>query len=229
LCFVSARGRIGLEEKQKKYKYYKFILEGGRMINYLGSQKIETERLILRRLELTDTQSIFDNWLSDERVTDNRINAAHKTVSETFKRVDKIVSEYDNKESCYWGIELKANGELIGEIDLYNFDNATENCEVSYSLGYKWWNKGYGTEALRAIVEYGFRHMNVHKISAAHNTDNPASGRIMSKAGMEQEGIIRHMIRNYKHQYKDCAVYGILQEDYLKNNASSQTCILKLE
>jgi ribosomal-protein-alanine N-acetyltransferase len=199
------------------------------MVNYLGTPKIETDRLILRRLKLTDVQSVFDNWISDERVADNRVNAAHKTVSETIERVAKVVSQYVNKDFCYWGIELIDSNELIGEIDLYNFDNVTGNCEVSYSIGYKWWNKSYGTEALRAIVEYGFRHMNIHKISAAHNTDNPASGRIMTKAEMEQEGIIRHMIRNYKNQYKDCAVYGILQEDYLKNNVSAQNCIHKLE
>jgi [ribosomal protein S5]-alanine N-acetyltransferase len=80
--------------------------------------------------------------------------------------------------------------------------------------GYEWWNKGYGTEALRAIVEFGFRHMNIHKITAAHNTDNPASGKVMAKVGMEQEGTIRHMIRNAKGQYKDCAIYGIVHEDY---------------
>ncbi|MGG3573874.1 GNAT family N-acetyltransferase [Bacillus gobiensis] len=199
------------------------------MINYSGTPKIETDRLILRRFELTDVQSVFDHWLSDERVTDNRIKGAHKTVSETMKRVAKIVSEYDSKEFCYWAIKLKTSGELIGEIDLYNFDIATENCEVSYSLGYKWWNQGYGTEALRAVVEFGFWHMNIHKISAAHNLDNPASGKIMNKVGMEQEGIIRHMIRNAKNQYKDCAVYGILQEDYLKNNVNAQTYILNLE
>nr|WP_244886848.1 GNAT family protein [Rossellomorea vietnamensis] len=103
----------------------------------------------------------------------------------------------------------------MGEIDLYDFDSSTGNCEVSYSIGYDWWNKGYGTEALKAVVEFAFIHMNVHKLSAAHNTDNPASGRIMGKAGMKQEGVIRHMIRNAKDQYKDCAVYGLLREEYL--------------
>ncbi|MBY6036902.1 GNAT family N-acetyltransferase [Fictibacillus nanhaiensis] len=198
------------------------------MIHYLGTPKIVTNRLILRRLELTDAESIFDHWLSDERVSDNRINPAHQSVSETMERVAKIVSDYDSTGFCYWGIELKKSGELIGEIDLYDFDNLTENCEVSYSLGFNWWNQGYGTEALSAVVEFGFSIMNIHKISAAHNTDNPASGRIMKKVGMEQEGIIRHMIRNAKNQYKDCAVYGILQEDYLTNNVDKETFILNL-
>ncbi|RAZ79283.1 N-acetyltransferase [Planococcus halotolerans] len=188
------------------------------MITYAGTLEIETDRLILRKMDHEDTQSIFDHWLSDERVSDNRVSAAHKSMSETAERVVRIIKGYYKNDFCYWGIELKSTKELIGEIDLYDFDNSTGNCEVSYSLGYRWWNQGYGTEALRAVVDFGFSHMNVHKISAAHNTDNPASGRIMSKVGMQQEGIIRDKIRNSKNQYKDCAVWGILQEDYQKNN-----------
>ena len=186
------------------------------MITYLGTPKIETERLILRRMELSDTQKVFDHWLSDERISENRVNSEHKTVSETTDRVTKIVGDYVNKDFCWWAIERKADGELIGEIDLYDFDNTTGNCEVSYSIGYEWWNQGYATEALRAVVEFGFIHMNIHKIAAAHNTDNPASGKVLVKAGMVQEGIIRHMICNAKSQYKDCTIYGILQEDYCK-------------
>lgn len=186
------------------------------MIIYAGTPTLETDRLVLRKIELTDAQSVFDHWLSDDRVMDNLIKGAHKSVSETIERVTEIVSKYDTQEFCYWGIELKASGELIGAIDLFNFDNMTENCDVGYSIGYKWWNKGYGTEALRAVIKFGFRHMKIHKISAAHNTDNPASGKIMRKVGMKQEGTIKHMIRNAKNNYKDCVVYGLLQEDYLK-------------
>lgn len=183
------------------------------MINYSGTSKIKTDRLILRRFELSDAQSVFDHWRSDARISDNRINPAHKTIPESITWLDNIVNQYGSKEFCYWGIELKDTGELIGEIDLDNFDNTTENCEVSYSIGYNWWNQGYGTEVLRAVVEFGFTHINIHKIFAKHNTDNPASGKVMSKVGMKQEGIVRHMIRNYKNQYKDCAIYGLLQED----------------
>ncbi|WP_339173795.1 GNAT family protein [Solibacillus sp. FSL R5-0691] len=186
------------------------------MIIFLGTPKIETERLILRRMEIKDTQKVYNHWLSDERVSDNRASAVHKNILETSERVAKIISNYASNEFCWWAIEQKVNSELIGEIDLYEFDNTTGNCEVSYSIGYEWWNQGYGTEALMAVVEFGFQYMNIHKISAAHNTDNPASGKIMSKAGMIKEGIIRHMIRNAKNQYKDCVVYGILHEDYLE-------------
>ena len=198
------------------------------MINFYGTKTLETNRLILRKIVEKDATSFFNNWMSDERVTDNLIKGAHKSISESVERVTNIVNEYEDQEFCYWGIELTATGDLIGTIDFYNFDDTTENCEVGFSLGYDWWNQGYGTEALNVVMEFGFRHMNIHKISAAHNTDNPASGKIMQKAGMEQEGLIRHMIRNAKNQYKDCAVYGILQEDYLvlmkKSNGVNAQC-----
>ena len=188
---------------------------GEDMINFHGTPTLETERLILRRLVIEDAQSFFDTSMSDERVTDNLIKGAHKSISESVERVTNIVNEYEDQEFCYWGIELKATGELIGAIDFYHFDFPTENCEVGFTLGYEWWNQGYGTEALKAVMDFGFSHMNIHKIAAAHNTDNPASGKIMQKVGMKQEGLIRHMIRNAKNQYKDCAIYGIFQEEYL--------------
>ncbi|WP_232214165.1 GNAT family N-acetyltransferase [Bacillus sp. SG-1] len=197
-------------------------------MNYLGTPSIETERLILEEFRLTDAQKAFAHWLSDERISDNRISAAHTSLSQTIERLTKIVFNYEKDDFCYWAIKLKVDGELIGEIDLYDFDQATENCEVSYSLGYHWWNKGYGTEALKAVVDFGFTYMNVHKISGAHNTDNPASGKIMSKAGMLKEGIIRDMIRNSKNQYKDCAVYGILHDDYVRKQVDMESPILKL-
>lgn len=194
---------------------------GEKMIQYMGTVAIETNRLLLRKVRKDEAQTIFNHWLSDDRVMDNLIKGAHESVSETIRRVNEVVDSYESIEFCYWGIELKTTGQLIGSIDLFNFDSMTENCEVGYTIGYQWWNCGYGTEALQAIIDFGFRSMNVHKISAAHNLDNPASGIIMKKNGMVQEGVVRHMIRNAKNQYKDCAIYGLLQEEYLKYDEES--------
>ncbi|MGF2616141.1 GNAT family N-acetyltransferase [Rossellomorea vietnamensis] len=188
------------------------------MIRFEGTPLLETNRLILRKLELTDAEIMFDRWLSDERVSDNRVSPAHKSVTETIEKLKTICGQYSNEDFCYWGMELKESGELIGEIDLYDFDEQTINCDVSYSVGPDWWNNGYASEALREVVRFAFNTMNVHKISAAHNTDNPSSGKVMLKAGMNQEGIVRDMIRNAKNQYKDCAIYGILRKDYINKH-----------
>ncbi|MFP3340080.1 hypothetical protein R0J91_19030, partial [Micrococcus sp. SIMBA_131] len=67
------------------------------MINYLGTPILKTNRLFLRKIELSDAQSVFDHWLCDDRVMDNLIKGAHKSVSETIERVTEIVSNYDSK------------------------------------------------------------------------------------------------------------------------------------
>jgi [ribosomal protein S5]-alanine N-acetyltransferase len=195
------------------------------MINYKGSPMIETKRLILRQMEMNDANRMFDYIFSDHRVMDNLIKGPHKTISETINRLTEITNEYKSNKFCYWGIVLKESGELIGTIDLYNINEDTENCEVGYDIGFNWWNQGYGTEALQAVVEFAFRFMNIHKISATHGIDNPASGKIMLKVGMEREGIIRHMVRK-NNQYKDCGIYGILQQEYLEKSLANQTSIL---
>lgn len=197
------------------------------MIIYKGTPMIETKRLILRKIEMNDARRMFDYIFSDHHVMDNLIKGPHKSISETIDRLTEITNQYRSEKFCYWGIEMKESGELIGTIDLYNIDDGTENCEVGYNIGFNWWNQGYGSEAFHAIVEFAFRFMNIHKISATHNIDNPASGRIMLKVGMKREGIIRHMIRK-NNQYKDCGIYGILQQEYLETNLPYRTVILNI-
>jgi ribosomal-protein-alanine N-acetyltransferase len=197
------------------------------MIIYKGAPMIETQRLILRKMEMNDANRMFDYIFSDHRVMDNLIKGPHKSISETINRVTEITNQYVSEKFCYWGIEVKESRELIGTIDLYNINEDTENCEVGYDIGFNWWNQGYGTEALHAVVEFAFRFMNIHKISATHGIDNPASGKIMLKVGMKREGIIRHMIKK-NNQYKDCGIYGILQQEYLETKLPNQTPILNI-
>ena len=188
------------------------------MIRFQRSPTLHTERLRLRKIQLSDTEAMFQNWLSDDRVMRHLIKGPHETLAQTKTRVTEIIASYEEITFCYWGMEEKRSGTLIGVIDLFAFDAATDHCEVGYCIGFDWWNNGYGSEALAAVLAFGFQEMQIHKISAAHNIDNPASGRIMQKVGMIQEGTVRAMIRNAAGEYKDCAIYGLLRETYDLHN-----------
>ncbi|MEG1797394.1 MAG: GNAT family N-acetyltransferase [Clostridium sp.] len=178
----------------------------------IGTVTINTKRLKLRKISLYDVQSIYTHLKADERVTDNLIKGIHKSSEETLVMVEEIISQYEDPSFYYWGIELIESKELIGLIDLFEFEYDERKCKVGYLIGHNWWNKGYGTEALRAVVDFAFNNIKVSEISAAHNTDNPASGRIMEKVGMQKHSIVKDMITNAKGQSKDCAIYK------LKNN-----------
>lgn len=176
---------------------------------HIGTTTILTKRLKLRKLTFDDVQSVFSHLKSDERITDNLVSAAHTEIEQTRIMVEEIINQYDNPGFYDWGIELNESNELIGLIDLYDFDAEEPKCNVGYLLGFKWWNQGYGTEALAAVVDFAFNKINIKEISATHNTDNPASGRIMEKVGMTKERVVKDMIKNAKGDSKDCAIYRI--------------------
>jgi len=174
----------------------------------IGTITIETKRLKLRKLTFNDVDAIFTHLKSDERVTDNLVKGVHLDVEETYAMVKEIIDEYDNLSFYSWGMEIIESGELIGLIDIYNLNSEESKCEVGYSIGYNWWNNGYGTEALEAVVNFAFNNLKVDIISATHNLDNPASGRIMEKVGMKKDCEIKNMITNSKGISKDCAIYS---------------------
>ena len=81
--------------------------------------------------------------------------------------------------------------------------------ELGYAYGRSHWGKGIGTEACRAVIDFGFRVLDLHKIYARHFVSNPASGRVMQKSGMEYEGTQKS--HDYKDgRFEDVASYGIL-------------------
>lgn len=110
-------------------------------------------------------------------------------------------------------VTLRAGGALVGAMGLV-VEQEARRAELGYWIGVPYWGQGYATEAARALVDYGFRVMGLHRIVATHFTRNPASGRVMQKLGMRYEGCLREHILKWDH-YEDLAVYGLLRDEWL--------------
>jgi RimJ/RimL family protein N-acetyltransferase len=108
----------------------------------------------------------------------------------------------------------RITGSLIGGIGFHEVDKVNEHSEIGYWIARPYWNKGYGTEAAAAILEYGFKVMDLNRIHAVHFSNNPASGRIMQKIGMKYEGRRRQHLKKWG-EYVDLELYGILKSDYI--------------
>jgi ribosomal-protein-alanine N-acetyltransferase len=112
-----------------------------------------------------------------------------------------------------FAITLNPTGELIGCIGL-STDATNQRSELGYWLGVPFWGRGYVTEAARAVVDFAFTQIpNLHKISACHLGNNPASGRVMQKIGMTREGVRRDH-RCKWGEYHDEVDYGLLRTDW---------------
>jgi len=172
---------------------------------------LETERLILRRIAMSDAKDIFA-YSCDEEVARHVLWSAQKDISEARDYCKFMMRKYRNDEPSSWGIIEKRTNRLVGTIGFmdYSEDNAT--VEVGYSLARWLWNSGYMTEALCAVIDYAFESMDVNRIEAQHELTNPSSGRVMEKCGMRKEGVLRQRLYN-KGKFVDVALYAILRGD----------------
>ncbi len=175
----------------------------------IGTQNINTERLQLRRFRETDVQAVYENYGSDPKVNEYISFAPCATLDGAQGFVSMHIEQYEKNPSFYgWAITL--GDVVIGSIGLFNVDEDSDQCELGYSLGSKWWGQGYGSEAAQAVIKYGFDQIEAHRIYASHHIDNVASAKVLTKIGMKPEGILRDGQKNTDGTYSDLKLYGKL-------------------
>ena len=176
-------------------------------------KKIETDRLVLRPFNLDDAQEV-------QRLAGNRA-VADTTLNIPFPYEDGMAEawigthadNFENSKGVTYAVTLRDSGQLVGAIGITNKEH--DRGEMGYWISQPYWNQGYATEAAQAIIAYGFGELSLNKISAAHLVRNPASGRVMEKAGMNYEGCSPQHVKKWG-QSEDMAFYGILADDFHK-------------
>ncbi len=97
---------------------------------------------------------------------------------------------------------------------MIEINQSAQACELGYILSQDYWGQGLMTEALQTVIAFLFQEVGINRITAAHATDNPASGCVMKKASMKYEGTFRQAV-NLKGRLVDVAAYAILKSDFL--------------
>lgn len=173
---------------------------------------LETERLRLRKLTMRDAQDIYD-YSRDPQVAKHVLWDAHRSIGESRAYLRYMLRKYRMNEPASWGIELKETGKIIGTIGYMWIQSDNAAAEVGYSLSRAHWGRGLMTEALRAVIEYAFDSLHLNRVEAIHEIDNPASGAVMRKCGMQYEGRLRQKLFN-KGRFVDVDLYAVLKRDY---------------
>jgi ribosomal-protein-alanine N-acetyltransferase len=182
------------------------------MLNHKGTQTIETDRLILRRALYEDAAPMFRNWASDPEVTKYLTWPAHESVEVSRWVLDSWIQEYEKANFYQWMIVLKELDEPVGSISVVRQREDIGEAEIGYCIGRNWWRKGIVSEALAAVIGYLFAEVGMNRVSARHDPNNPNSGAVMRKCGMQYEGTARSSDRN-NQGICDAAHYAILRGD----------------
>lgn len=158
--------------------------------------ELKTERLYLRYIREDDAQCIFDCWASKPEVTKYLTWHAHESVEQTKMVMGFWLKEYDEDPNCMrWGIELQATGELIGMIDVVGYRDG--NPVIGYCSGPAYWNNGYMTEALRAVVQELFAR-GYEEIVIEAMEKNIGSNRVIEKVGFTRVATVEQPQSQWK-------------------------------
>lgn len=190
------------------------------MLNHAFTQTLTTPRLILRRFTPEDAPAMYRNWASDPQVTRFLRWTPHPSVQDTRTLLEGWTEQYSQPDYYNWAVERREDGVLIGSIGAFGNSNPMdEMIEIGYCLGTAFWGQGYMTEALEAVLDFLFGTVGYRRIEAYHSTKNPASGRVMEKAGMIYEGTARQKYMIASGEPQDCRMYGILRSDWEAHRA----------
>ena len=151
----------------------------------IGTQTLQTDRLILRRFVESDTEAMFQNWASSAENLAYVTWDPHPNLEVTRNSIRNWVASYANPNYYKWAICLKENPEqVIGDISIVAMDENDSCCEIGYVLGKAYWGCGMMTETLKAVLDFCFTQAGFQKVRARYASLNPASGCVMEKAGM---------------------------------------------
>ncbi|MBR3555919.1 MAG: GNAT family N-acetyltransferase [Oscillospiraceae bacterium] len=178
----------------------------------VGTRRLETGRLILRRFTVGDAEDMYRGWASDPEVTRYLTWPCHVSSDATAQLLAAWAEKYTEGDYFNWAIESKETGAVIGNISVVKLDETVDSAEIGYCLGRAFWGRGIMPEALRAVMDYMFDEAEVNRLAAYHDVNNPNSGRVMQKAGMLYEGTHRQAGRN-NQGICDMACYAILRSD----------------
>lgn len=150
---------------------------------------LETQRLILRPLELSDAEDMFAmdaNPLVHKYLWQN----PSKSIEESIKTIEYVRNQYEKNNIGRFATVLKETGEFIGWTGIKFIDDHVENGNTNfYDFGYRlnerFWNKGYATEATQFWLDYGFNQMKIEVMNAYTHAENDASNHILQKCGMQ--------------------------------------------
>jgi ribosomal-protein-alanine N-acetyltransferase len=171
---------------------------------------LSTPSLILRALRPSDLTDLYE-YASDPEIDQYVPWEHYKNIEEARENLNEFIEEYDKDGLGAWGIEHCTDAKLIGIINTSIPHRINRRVEVGYTIARPYWGKGYATEALQAVIQFGFEKMELVRMEAVVLPENIASVKVLEKAGMTFEGILRSY-QIWREQPRDLKMYSIVRK-----------------
>ncbi|WP_449620432.1 GNAT family N-acetyltransferase [Robertmurraya sp. Marseille-Q9965] len=173
---------------------------------------LETERLVLRKITEEDAKDIL-SYLSDEEVMKYYGLEPFSTITDALDEISWYHSIYKNNMGIRWGITLKEQGVMMGSCGFHNRVSQHSRTEIGFELSRDYWGQGIASEAIGAILQYGFEHMELNRIEALIEPPNLPSQKLVEKQGFIREGLLRQY-EFTSGKFDDLYMYSMLKRDF---------------
>jgi RimJ/RimL family protein N-acetyltransferase len=173
-------------------------------------ETIKTKRLILRKPRMEDATAIFEGYAQDPEVTRYLTWKPHQNIRDTEQFLLACRRLWREEKDFAYAITIKEDDRAIGMFALHQLKL---KIEVGYALARPYWGKGCMTEALCAVIDWAFTQPEIFRVQAFCDVDNIGSARVMEKAGMQREGVLRRYVihPNLSDEPRDVYLYAIVK------------------
>lgn len=184
---------------------------------------IKTERLILRPLTIADAKAAYYGWTGNPEVAEYVSWLPHHSIEDAVAWLSEIEWKYDSEgnflpnDNYIWGFVLKETGELFGSGGLI-WENNWQLFQVGYNIMKSHWNRGYTTEAMKAILHFAADKLGIEKVAGGHAKDNHASAKVIEKLGFvyDRDDITPHVdgtrFFDSREYYLDLQVFTVKRD-----------------
>ncbi len=176
----------------------------------------ETEHLILRELRLDDAQDQFE-YAQEDEIAGFGMWLPQKTLQENIDDLQGALDAYAKGIALDWAVEHRADHKMIGRIQMGSYNVRDARADLGYAYNRLYWGRGYATEAARAILQFGFETLNLHRVGATVLPDNIGSIRVLGKLGFQREGVLRQAY-SLRGPHEDLICYSILAPEWRESS-----------
>lgn len=178
---------------------------------------LQTERLVLRAFHKQDVAALF-GMRTNDRVMKNLGRNKMKNIDEAKFFIQKVTDDAKNGTSVEWAISLKEKDRLIGKLGFWRIIVKHQRAELGYNLMPEFFTREIMSEAVAAILQYGFEVIKLHSVEANLDPNNTKSSNLLSRMGFSKE---RHFKESYFYSgvFSDTASYSLLRSDWLIRNS----------
>ena len=178
--------------------------------------QLETSRLILREMTLNDVKFYFRHF-NNEKIVEGSCFPGPKNLEAAKEELERCcINPFKESSGIRWGIVRKGTSKLIGTCGYYDWNKTARRAEIGYDLNPAHWGQGVMTEALSAVLRYGFEEMELNRIQAIIDSKNTRSMRLVHRLGFTREGVLRQ--RSYFNgQFRDDVCFSLLKKEWTES------------